>query len=198
MKDQCQQISNAVTVRSAALATSSRLDDCDFDNGLEETFQDKSGPMLWGSGNTANDQKLRNDQFIVEIQGLHGRVPGVLRMGGGKLKVSIQEVPREDASGHKNQVYGSHTYDDLSITVKQGPGSKKLEEWAKRASPTDISGIFRRTISVHYLSRDRRTVLKTIKYIGCLPVSLTKREHSTASDEKSLTINYNIRRIEFR
>lgn len=197
MKNDHQPFLGTVAVGSAALTIGSRLAGCNLDNDFEDAFHNDDEPMLWGAaGHTPHDKRLLDNQFAVEIQGVYARVPGVLAVGGGKLNISVHDTTR-DRPEHKTYTYGSHSYENLELTVEQGPGTYKLRAWARQAMGSrNRASSLRRTISVHCLARDERTILKTINYYGCFPVDLRAEEHSTASEVRSITITCNISRVE--
>jgi hypothetical protein len=149
------------------------------------------------AGKTSSDQKLFSKYFKVEVKGIYGEVPGVTKIDPGRVTVSIEETTQGDQPDYRTYTYGKHHYDDLTMTVQQGPGMVKLQKWADKSMKTGGAGnALRRDISIYLLARDKTTVLKTINCFGCYPVGLNAGDHSTGSDVKTITLTCNISRIE--
>jgi len=146
---------------------------------------------------TESDKKIFSKYFKVEVKGIYGEVPGVTKIDPGRVRISIEETTQGDKPEYRTYTYGKHEYDDLTMTVQQGPGMVKLQKWADKAMKVGGQGdALRRDISIYLLARDKSTVLKTINCFGCYPVSFNAGDHSTGSDVKAITLTCNISRIE--
>jgi len=145
----------------------------------------------------SSSQRAFSKYFKVGIQGMYGEVPGVTEVDPGRLKVKINEASQGDQPDYRTYTYGSHEYEDFTMTVQQGPGMIRIQKWADKAMKMGGSGdALRRDISIHLLARDKKTVLRTINCFGCYPVNFGAGDHSTGSDIKALTLTCNIDRIE--
>jgi hypothetical protein len=146
---------------------------------------------------TEDDKKIFSKYFKVEVKGMYGEVPGVVEVDAGRLTVTVEEATQGDKPEYRTYTYGSHEYEDFTMTVQQGPGMVKLQKWFDKASKVGGSGdALRRDISVYLLARDKSTVLRTINCFGCFPVSYNAGDHGLGSDIKTATITCNIDRIE--
>lgn len=135
--------------------------------------------------------------FRVEIKGMYGKVPGVVSADPGKVTVKVKESTQGDKPDYREYTYGSHDYDDLTLTVMTGPGNVKLQKWAEKAMKSGGRGsALRRDISMYLLARDKSTVLRTINCFGCYPISMNAGDYGTGSDVKTITFSCNVSRIE--
>jgi hypothetical protein len=149
------------------------------------------------AGETSSDKKIFSKYFKVEVKGVYGEVPGMVQIDPGRVRISIEETTQGDRPDYRTYTYGSHDYDDLTMTLQTGPGMVKLQRWADKAMKMGGSGnALRRDISIYALARDKRTVLKTINCFGCYPVSMNAGDQSTGSDVKTITLTCNVSRIE--
>lgn len=146
---------------------------------------------------TEDDKKIFSKYFKVEVKGVYAQVPGVVSVDPGRVTISIEEATQGDKPEYRTYTYGSHEYEDLTMTLQQAPGNSKLQNWARKAMKVGGSGsALRRDISIYCLARDKRTVLKTINCYGCYPVSFNAGDHGTGSDIKTATLTCNVDRIE--
>jgi hypothetical protein len=149
------------------------------------------------AGETPHDKKLFSKYFKVEVKGVYGEVPGVTEVDAGRVTVAVEETTQDDKPEYRTYTYGSHEYDDFTMTLQTGPGMVKLQSWADKAMKMGGSGdALRRDISVYAMARDKTTILKTINCFGCYPISMNAGDHSTGSDVKSITLTCNVDRIE--
>jgi hypothetical protein len=156
-----------------------------------------AAPQLMAAGETPHDKKLFNKYFRVEVKGIYGKVPGVVSVDPGRVIISTEETTQGDKPEYRTYTYGSHEYEDFTMTVQQSPGMVKLQKWADKAMKMGGAGnALRRDISIYCLARDKKTVLKTINCFGCYPISMNAGDQSTGSDIKTLTITCNVSRIE--
>lgn len=146
---------------------------------------------------TKDDAKIFNKYFKFEVKGIYNEVPGCTNVSGGDLTITVEESTQGDRPDYREYTYGSHEYGDLTFTVQTGPGMVKLQEWADKAMKVGGSGnALRRDCSLYLLARDKTTVMRTINYFGCYPVSCNAGDHSTSSEIKSITFTCNVDRIE--
>jgi phage tail-like protein len=149
------------------------------------------------AGETPHDKKLFNKYFRVEVKGVYGKVPGIVSIDPGRVTVTVEETTQGDQPEYRTYTYGSHDYDDLTMTLQTGPGMVKLQEWCDKAMKIGGSGnALRRDISIYALARDKSTVRKTINCFGCYPISLNAGDHATGSEIKTITLTCNVDRIE--
>jgi len=152
---------------------------------------------VFAAGETPHDKKLFNKYFRVEVKGIYSQVPGVVSIDPGRVTISTEETTQGDQPEYRTYTYGSHEYDDLTMTFLVGPGTTKLRRWASRSMKKGGGGkMLRRDISIYCLARDKDTVLKTINCFGCYPISLNAGDQSTGSDIKTITLTCNVSRIE--
>lgn len=164
--------------------------DAPLDDDTYETVQA-------AAGETPHDKKLFNKYFKVAVQGMYDEVPGVVTMDPGRVTVSIEEATQGDMPDYRTYTYGSHEYDDLTLTVQTGPGMVKLQKWADKAMKVGGQGdALRRDISLYLLARDKSTVLKTINCFGAFPVDFRAHRQTGGGDIKAVTLVCNIDRIE--
>ena len=146
---------------------------------------------------TEDDKTIFSKYFKVEVKGLYGEVPGVVEVDAGRVTITIEEASQGDKPEYRTYTYGSHEYEDFTMTYQQSPKTKELQKWAKDASHKGGAGsALRRDCSIYLLARDKKTVLRTINCFGCFPVSFNAGDHGTGSDIKTATITCNINRIE--
>lgn len=146
---------------------------------------------------TASDQLIFNKYFKFEVKGIYGEVPGCTSVSGGELTITVEESTRGERPDYREYTYGSHEYADLNFTVQTGPGMVKLQKWADKAMKVGGAGnALRRDCALYLLARDKKTVLRTINYFGCYPISANAGDHSTSSEIKTLTFTCNVDRIE--
>jgi hypothetical protein len=156
-----------------------------------------AAPRLCVAAETEDDKKIFSQHFRVEVKGMYGEVPGVVRIDPGRVAVAIEETTQGDQPEHRTYSYGDHAYEALTMTVQQSPGMIKLQSWA--AATKKIGGKAaapRRDISIYLLARNKSTVLRIINCFGCYPVNFRAGSHGTASDIKTITLTCNVDRIE--
>lgn len=197
MKNDRRNFLKTAAVGGAALAIGSQLIGCETDEDFSDDFADDSEDISVRAGETPHDKKLFNKYFRVEVNGLYAEVPEVVSADAGKVTISLEETTEGDNPEYKQYTYGEHKYEDLTLTVMQGPGTAKLQKWFEAAMKSGGGGdALRRDISIFVLARDKSTVLKTINCFGCFPVSFNAQEHSTGSDIKTITLTCNMSRVE--
>ena len=132
---------------------------------------------------------LRNRGFKVEIKGLYKSVPNVVSFDPGGI------VFKPSAKGW---VHGDHEYQDATLTVQQGPGMVKQQEWADKAMKMGGAGdALRRDISCYLLARDKSSTVRTVNLFGCYPVDFDAGDQGAGNSElKTITISLNVDRIE--
>lgn len=146
---------------------------------------------------TADDDKIFNKYFSVEVKGLYGEVPGVISIDPGRVTVSVEEATQGDKPEYRTYTYGKHEYEDLTMTVQQAPGMVKLQKWFQAASQQGGAGdALRRDISIYIKARDKSTVVRTVNIFGCFPTNYSAGGHSTGSDIKTATLTCKVDRIE--
>lgn len=149
------------------------------------------------AGQYDGDQKVICKGFKVEIGGMYAEVPGVLAADAGKVKVQVLESTQGDQPEASRYTYGQHEYEDFTMTVQQGPGNVKLQEWAKKAMQVGgLGDALRRDVKLFVYARDRTTILRTTTCFSCLPVGIQAGSHGTAGDIKTFTLNFNVDRVE--
>lgn len=154
--------------------------------------------MIEQEAQTASDQLIFNKYFKVEINGIYDSVPGVTAVDPGGVKVALVETT-DEKSPHRTYTYGSHEYEDCTLTVQQGPGMVKLQEWADKAMKSGGTGdALRRDITINVYSRDKKTILKSITAFGCLPVAVHTGDGTKKiqTKKKTFTFTLNVDRIE--
>jgi hypothetical protein len=146
---------------------------------------------------TLDDDKIFSKYFKVEIQGIYGEVPGVVDFDAGRVTFTIEETTQGDQPEYRTYTYGSHEYEDLTLTVQQAPGETKIQDWVDKATKMGGAGSsLRRDITASLLARDKSKVLKTINCFGCFPLSFDAGGQSTSSEIKTLTLTCNVNYIE--
>jgi len=162
----------------------------------EEDWQ-KFDDVIANAAQTEDDKKIFSKYFKVEVKGVYGQVPGVVSVDPGRVIVTTEETTQGDQPDYRTYTYGSHEYEDLTMTLQTGPGMVKLQDWADNAMKRGGDGnSLRRDISVYCLARDKATVLRTINCFGCYPINMSAGDHSTGSEVKSITLTCNVARIE--
>lgn len=127
-----------------------------------------------------HDKKISSRYFEVEIKGMYSKVPGVVEADPSSVTVTVEEATQGDKPEHRS--YGQPSYGNVTLTVLAAPGTAKLLQWAEQAVKLGADGDeetlakLRRDVTVNFLAKDKKTIVRSVRHVGCAPVSATAHE----------------------
>lgn len=146
---------------------------------------------------TDDDVKILTQHFMAEITGLMPEVNNLVSMDVGKYNQNVCEASEGGKPEYRTYTYSTHEFEDLTMTLQQGPENKKIAEWVRKATESGGGGdALRRDVSLFVYGRDKSSILRTYHAKECFPVSLQLGDHGLGSDAKTETLTCKVGYIE--
>ncbi|MCO4764336.1 MAG: phage tail protein [Myxococcales bacterium] len=196
--------SGTVAVSATALLGAEAAEALENVNAIDNSIEKGKGSKGVPPGNikptpTFSKPKasLSSMYFQFEVKGIYGPVPGCTSVSGGDLTLTIEETTDGDKPDYREYTYGSHDYEDLTLTVTPAPDNVKLLKWATEAikSGETDKGLYR-DCALHLLARDKSTVMRSVNYFGVYPLSMTAATSDAGGELKTIVISCSVDRVD--